>query len=125
MEELRGIIDVDRLRALAAIGQDGASELVEELAVLFRDNRDAYLDAVRTALAEEDPEAIRVSVHAFKASSRSLGAVQVVAICEAIEDAARAGDLGRARANFDGLAPAITEALEALFSLAASGSLDE
>ncbi len=124
MVATEGIIDLDRLTSLRSIGDGNASGLLEELTTLFRDTRAEYMASVERAVALRDPEAVVEAVHAFKASSRSLGAVRVVSRCEQIEAAARAHDLDRADALMSDLGPVITEAIEALFALAASGALD-
>ncbi|MEQ9501781.1 MAG: Hpt domain-containing protein [Deltaproteobacteria bacterium] len=119
-----GIIDLERIESLRSIGDGNLSGLIEELTTLFRDTRAEYIGAVEAAIAAGDAEAVGVAIHTFKASSRSLGALRVVRRCAQIEDAAREGDLDRAEQLLADLGPVIGEAIEALFSLAASGELD-
>lgn len=119
-----GIIDLERLGSLRSIGDGNVSGLLEELTTLFLETRAEYVSAVERAVALRDPDAVVEAIHAFKASSRSLGAIRVVSRCQQIEDAARANDLERAEALMADLGPVITEAIEALFAIAASGALD-
>lgn len=50
------------------------------------------LAALRTAIADHDPESLRQAAHALRSSSLNLGALRMAQICEQVEDWAIAAD---------------------------------
>lgn len=48
------------------------------------------LAALRTAIAHNDPEALRQAAHALRSSSLNLGALRIAQVCAQLEDQAQA-----------------------------------
>ena len=72
------------------------------------------LRALRTAIAAKDLESVSRVAHRMRASALGIGAIRVVPICAAIEDAARAGSLDLVVVEADGLDPAFAFARQTL-----------
>jgi HPt (histidine-containing phosphotransfer) domain-containing protein len=82
-----GVLDpevVDQLRALA---QAGNSDLLGRLQSSFARDTPARLSALRAGLAAGDAAAVAFNVHTLKGSAANLGAREIVATCEQIENA--------------------------------------
>jgi HPt (histidine-containing phosphotransfer) domain-containing protein len=85
-----GVLDpevVDQLRALA---QAGNSDLLHRLQSSFARDTPGRVSALRAGLAAGDAAAVAFNVHTLKGSAANLGAREVVATCEQIEDASTA-----------------------------------
>jgi HPt (histidine-containing phosphotransfer) domain-containing protein len=86
---------LDRLRQLTPPG--GPDVLVEILTV-FRDDAPRRVETLRAALDGRDADGAHRAAHSLKGSAGNIGAGPMQAICRAIEDRARAGDLAGAAA---------------------------
>jgi HPt (histidine-containing phosphotransfer) domain-containing protein len=85
-----GVLDpevVDQLRALA---QAGNSNLLQRLQSSFARDTPGRVCALRAGLAAGDAAAVAFNVHTLKGSAANLGASEIVATCEQIEDATTA-----------------------------------
>lgn len=98
MDGEQGPIDGDRLATLAGAG--GGVELVAELVDLFVADVPARLDAIRSAIAAADPEALVRAAHSLKGSASTLGADGMADLCRRIELQARDGAVPPAREMF-------------------------
>lgn len=79
-----------RLAALQRLGQETLAAVVEE----FLARGAASLEAMQSALASGDGEAVADAAHALGGSSGVLGAGALAAACAKLEGWAREGDLG-------------------------------
>lgn len=52
------------------------------------------IESIRDAARDSDAEALRRSAHSFKGSAGNMGAIHLVAICRALEEAGRVGEIG-------------------------------
>ena len=80
------------IRALSAPGEDLLADIVR----LFVADVPDQLRTLRSALDGRDAVAARRTAHRLKGSALAAGARQLAAVCAAVEDAAREGDVDRA-----------------------------
>jgi CheY-like chemotaxis protein/HPt (histidine-containing phosphotransfer) domain-containing protein len=78
----------------------GGEELVADLVALYVGQVDDRLAAARLAVHDRDLARLAELAHAIRSSSAQLGADDVVASCEDVEDASERGDSGAARESF-------------------------
>jgi signal transduction histidine kinase/HPt (histidine-containing phosphotransfer) domain-containing protein/AmiR/NasT family two-component response regulator len=111
-----GIPGLDMEKALERFSGDG--EVYREVLKSYVKNSPAFLDKLRESAGGET-EAYRIAVHGLKGASRSIGAEALGARAEALERAARKGDLEyirRSSGGFieeaEGLLAALGRALE-------------
>ncbi|MET0623876.1 MAG: Hpt domain-containing protein [Pyrinomonadaceae bacterium] len=78
-------VDSVVLLSLEEAQVEGEPDLVVELIDLYAEDTPRRLDAIRSALAARDLAALRRAAHALKGSSASLGARQVMMLCEKLE----------------------------------------
>jgi PAS domain S-box-containing protein len=97
------VLDRERVSSFLAITRTQAGFL-EGLVKTFREDVPSRLDALRAALASRDAHEFALAAHALKSSSGSVGAKRMQAICETLEDNARAGRMDGAEASLDQLA---------------------
>jgi HPt (histidine-containing phosphotransfer) domain-containing protein len=69
------------------MGEDGIRELID----LFIEDGGIHIDALGSALARRDAALLADEAHALKGSSASLGANQMAALCNQLEQNGRAG----------------------------------
>jgi HPt (histidine-containing phosphotransfer) domain-containing protein len=91
------------------------SDLIEN----YASHTGKYCDALRAAIEAGDSSELREQAHALKSSSRSVGAVQVGAICEQLELVGASGTVEGAAALFEQLDGAINRAVSLLRRAAA------
>ena len=91
------------------------SDLIEN----YASHAGKYCDALRAAIDAGDHSELREQAHALKSSSRSVGAVQVGAICERLELVGASGNVDGAAALFEQLDGAIHRAVSLLRRAAA------
>ncbi|HET6171855.1 MAG TPA: Hpt domain-containing protein [Gaiellales bacterium] len=90
MEDATGALDpevVDRLRALA---QAGNSTLLDRLQTAFARDTPDRLRSLRAAVAGGDADAMAFNLHTLTGSAATLGAIRVVASCQALSHASGA-----------------------------------
>jgi HPt (histidine-containing phosphotransfer) domain-containing protein len=78
-------VDLGVLLGLEEAQVEGEPDLVVELIDLYAEDTPRRLAAVRSAWAVGDLAALRWAAHGLKGSSASLGARQVVILCEKLE----------------------------------------
>jgi len=108
-------LDLGVLQQLTAeTGEEDGSELIGELAGLFReDTRRGLQDAAR-ALRKQDAPGVARAAHALKGSSGQLGAARTEAISAELEALAESGELGSAKDLLRRLETAVDAAQSAL-----------
>ncbi len=75
------------------------------------------LSQLREAIACQDPEAVRVAAHSFKASSANLGAMTLYSLCKELEAAGSNADLSKAQELFDEIKTEYDRARTALIEI--------
>lgn len=71
----------------------GDASLMREICAIFVEHLPGSLQSIRAALDSQDPEALRCAAHALKGSAATFGETPTVALCRALEERGRAGDL--------------------------------
>lgn len=82
--------------ALERLTRLGGVTLLNELAAIYLDETPRRIATARLALQENDAVALTSVAHAMKSSSAQLGASELAAACEAVEELAERGDLAAA-----------------------------
>lgn len=104
----RPVLDTGYMMSIS----DGDRDIIDSIVDVFKDDIPARIDELaRAASAGELEETARVA-HALKGASGSLGAEQLQAISEVLEQAAKAGDT----ATCQRLATELPPAAERLFA---------
>ena len=98
-----GAVDMTVLRAFEEMQAEGEPDLIVELIDLYLKDAPVKLASILEAAAEADEESLRRAAHGLKGSSASLGAGQVAALCEELEQAYRADAAGQAATLLDRL----------------------
>lgn len=109
------VVDSERL---AVLHRTGGPELVNELIALYLDEMPDRLEIVRTAVEENNAEALRSMAHKIKGSSSNLGLPEVASASGILEDVGREGDLAQADEFVGSLDTAFDRARLGLESLA-------
>jgi HPt (histidine-containing phosphotransfer) domain-containing protein len=81
---------LDSIRNLKGVGGDG---MVKRVVDLYLSNSSSLIADLRTALGEQDAEAVRQSAHALKSSSQNVGALGLATLCQQLEEMGRSGKL--------------------------------
>ncbi len=89
--------------AIERLTRLGGAELVANLVGLYLEQVRERLAAARVAVRAGDVSRVAELAHALRSSSAQLGADDVVAACDDVEDACEAGDAAGAFASFAGL----------------------
>lgn len=82
---------LDRELALTRVGGD--EELLREIAVLFLDNYQAWLQELRAAESSGNAEGVQRTAHGLKGSVANFGAREAVEASLQLENLGRAGNL--------------------------------
>jgi signal transduction histidine kinase/CheY-like chemotaxis protein/HPt (histidine-containing phosphotransfer) domain-containing protein len=88
-------LDPAILATLRDLARAGEPEPLRELHAIFQRDTPPRLAALRDAAAAGDLDALRRTAHTLKGSAASLGATDMAAACQNIEDRARDGELGQ------------------------------
>lgn len=81
-----------------ALGQvDDDEDLLQELLTIFKDSSAGDMDALKQAVAGDDPVAARSASHSIKGAAASLGLEAIRDVAFAIEKDCREGSLAVAR----------------------------
>jgi HPt (histidine-containing phosphotransfer) domain-containing protein len=87
------VLDESVLADILALAAPGEPNALAEVTQLFLSSFAGDLRALRTAIAAKDLESVGRVAHRMRGSALGIGAIRVVPICAAIEEAARAGCL--------------------------------
>ena len=110
-------LDLGVLRQLTAeTAAAPNSQLIRDLAGLFREDSNRGLKQVADALREQDAQGVARAAHALKGSSGQLGATRTEAISAELQAVAESGELGSAKALLRRLETAVDAAQSALSS---------
>ncbi len=91
----------DRAAVLARVGGDAG--LLKEIRDLFTQECPQYLEAIRRAILENDPEKLRRAAHTFKGSIGNFGDSPALAAAQALETMGRENHLNAAQEMFEQL----------------------
>jgi CheY-like chemotaxis protein len=94
------VIDPTTLSSLSTLG---GQDMLDEILTLFVQDTPARIASLDAALREADTLRVRREAHALKGSCRSLGAVRMGALCDAIERSATSGEMDTTGALIDDL----------------------
>jgi two-component system, cell cycle response regulator DivK len=89
--------------ALARLIQLGGQQFASDLAAIYLDDMPLRIATAQTAMRVGDAAMLAKAAHSMKSSSAQLGATDLAALCEAVEDAAERGDIATARTHFTAL----------------------
>lgn len=84
------IIDLDALRRLRDVIGGDPDDLAELIADFISDTPPLLLK-MRTAQADQDWHAMRLSAHSLKSNARDLGAIELSSLCAALEHECKVG----------------------------------
>ena len=112
-DEPEAPIDAARIRALGLIEPDAVGV---GIAMLFRDQARATIEAVQEGQAAEHQDAVRRAAHSLKGSAANLGAARLAELARQLEHA----DLGAAGATIDAIRAETARVVAALEALEAS-----
>ena len=116
-----GVLDpatVDQLRMLA---ETASPDLLHKLEASFARDTPVRLQALRTAVEAGDAEALTFNVHTLKGSAANLGAIRMVATCQALEDLPARPDRAALERLLSALEGQAADAQAALTRLAEAG----
>jgi HPt (histidine-containing phosphotransfer) domain-containing protein len=99
----RAVLDASVLADIRALGMPGEANPLAEVTELFLSSFPRDLSALRTAIAAKDVESVYTVAHRMRGSALGVGAIRLIPICAAIENAARVGCLEQAVAEAAGL----------------------
>lgn len=91
------------LAALARLIQLGGQQFASDLAAIYLDDMPLRITTAQTALRAGNAATLAKAVHSMKSSSAQLGATDLAALCESVEDAAERGDIATAGTHFTAL----------------------
>lgn len=91
------------LAALARLIQLGGQQFASDLAAIYLDDMPLRITTAQTALRVGNAATLAKAVHSMKSSSAQLGATDLAALCESVEDAAERGDIATAGTHFTAL----------------------
>jgi GAF domain-containing protein/CheY-like chemotaxis protein/HPt (histidine-containing phosphotransfer) domain-containing protein len=96
----QGSIDEKALTRLSE-GTGGDEGFVSELIGQFLTEAPGLAAAMRAGLDAGDADGVRRAAHTLKSNAATFGANELAAVCAALEDAAKRGELGDAPASLD------------------------
>ena len=103
---------VDREALLDLVDRD--TVFLKRLIEMFREDCNAYLQDIRTAIEEDDPETLTNEAHGLKGAAAHLQAEAVRAAAHRLEELGRTGELGPALDTYHRLEDAVDRLLPAL-----------
>ncbi len=110
-------LDPFTIKDLEEVGGRNAPEFLSDLAEAYLRDLRARLEAITSAAAAGDAEALRKAAHSLKGSSANLGARRIQKLCDMLEQGGASGDLRRAGELLAALAAAARETAPALAAL--------
>lgn len=86
-------LDQAALDGIRELDPTGASNLLVQVASMYRTTVPPLLEQIRLGLERGDAQAVRLAAHTLKSSSANLGAMELAQLCGLLERAARSGQL--------------------------------
>jgi len=90
-------LDPHILAGIRELQLPGESDFLTDLIDLYLTDSTLYLDRIKTALEQDDAEALQRAAHTLKGSSSNMGAVMLSRLCADLEALARDRNLQSAR----------------------------
>jgi HPt (histidine-containing phosphotransfer) domain-containing protein len=112
------VLDPGVVSELRALTRSGDPELLRRLGASFARDAPRRVDALRAAVAAGDAEGVAFAIHTLRGSAATLGAIEVVAACRAIERAPAPPDVLALESLVDELERSALRAQAALTRLA-------
>jgi HPt (histidine-containing phosphotransfer) domain-containing protein len=116
-----GVLDPATVAGLRMLAETASPELLHKLQASFARDTPGRLHALRAAVEAGDAEAIAFNVHTLKGSAANLGAIRVVATCQAIEGLSGTTDRAALASLLSALEQQAADAQAALTRLAETG----
>jgi len=91
------------MAAIRSLGDLGEPDVYAQVARLFLADVPVHLSALRAAIADDRPEAVRQIAHRLRGGTLEMGALRMAPVCAALEHDAHAGSLTGAAAHADNL----------------------
>ncbi|HEX4628234.1 MAG TPA: response regulator, partial [Gemmatimonadales bacterium] len=113
-------VDVDGFRR--TMEEAGAAEAVDGILATFVESVPQRLDALVSAAGGAEAEPLQRAAHAFKSAAATIGARTLATLLEAMETAARSGDLTAARDNLESVRTEAQAALDYLRTATKGGN---
>ena len=89
-----GPVELGVIEELRELLSDSTDQSLQQLNERFVESSERHLEAMRAGVVANDAENVAREAHRMRGNSGSLGAQRVATKCAAIEERARAGDLG-------------------------------
>lgn len=86
-------IDPKVLAALRKMAGNRAPEVIRELIESYLEDSPAYLQAITTAVNQDEPQALKQAAHSLRSCSVHLGATQLSNLCKEVETIGRNGTI--------------------------------
>jgi signal transduction histidine kinase/HPt (histidine-containing phosphotransfer) domain-containing protein len=90
-------VDPNALQRLKDLHDDEDTSFLKELIDIFLQNTPLHIAKIKDQVQQNNADLVRKTAHAIKGSSAVLGAVKLVEMCSALENASRAGDMDTIR----------------------------
>jgi HPt (histidine-containing phosphotransfer) domain-containing protein len=87
---MTGTLNMEVIDELLALSEDGDPELLVDLIEMYLTDGPTKLAAITAGVDAGDWERVERAAHALKGSSGNLGATEVLAACDRIQNACRA-----------------------------------
>jgi signal transduction histidine kinase/DNA-binding response OmpR family regulator len=114
-ETQAAVLDPETLDTLRSLDVDGT--FLKRLISVFIEKTPDDVQKLRHAIDSGDSEAVRSAAHAFKSSSRNMGAVSIASLCQSLETAGRERDLSQTETLAETLDREVKRVLEALVEI--------
>ena len=108
------VLDPSVMAAIRSLGEPGEPDVFAEITGLFLADAPIHLLALGAAIAAQNVEAVYQTAHRLRGSSLEMGATCMAPICASLEQAARAGSLQHADADYQRLTRAFEATSRAL-----------
>ena len=96
-------INATMLARLRDLSEPGGPDVLAELIGMYLADTPRFIDDLRRAIHNSDPEGVRNLAHMLKGSSSNMGAQRLETICCDLENLARAGSLEGAAGLLDAI----------------------
>ena len=108
------VLDPSVMAAIRSLGGPGEPDVYAQVALLFLADVPVHLSALRAAIANGQPEAVRQIAHRLRGGTLEMGALRMAPLCATLEHGAHAGSLVGAAALADNLDREFAAARDAL-----------
>ena len=114
----------ESLERLRALDSDGSGELLDRVVRRYLSSSPELIETLRKELARGNAVGVKEAAHSLKSASGFLGARQVAALCQRLENLARQNAMDEASEALAALEPAFADAKAALEGELESGPVN-